>query len=567
MATNGQIPGEIAPTEQTLDAPSVHTLSEEPSSQGSGPQVRFVEGSGPGLTCETRALLRSRLRASALLLYAGFTAFWIWWTVEIFLGRADLSANWMLYVFQIGVAIVLGVLGLGMCRKCDIPITALRIQETLIFGLPALFFVLLQAFKMPECADAHDYIPTPVVPWLMLIFVYALFIPNSWKRAALVIGAMAVAPIAVTATMWATNNLCHVALANQQGFFVEMTMQMGLAAVAGVVGVRSIGTLRREAFRAKQLGQYNLRHLIGVGGMGEVYLAEHRLMKRPCAIKLIRPDKAGDPKILARFEREVKASAKLSHWNSIEIFDYGHAEDGTFYYVMEFLPGMNLQELVKQYGPLPPSRTIRLLAQVCDALSEAHANCLVHRDIKPANIFAAQRGGLYDVAKLLDFGLVKPLSSIERGDLTQEGSITGSPLYMSPEQTIGDGEPDARSDIYSLGAVAYFLLTGRPPFDYQQPIKVLLAHTNETPTPPSELQSSVGLDLEAVIMRCLEKNPEDRFQAVLEMRDALLACEYAEAWTRGDAESWWQSNDEASTVAAEPAMSTADQGAAVTTNV
>ena len=547
-----QIPTEIAPYEQTLDAPSVNTLSEMTGGDSSGPKVHFVEGSGPGLSCETRAVLRSRLRAAALLLYAGFTAFWLLWTYEIFITQTIREPNWFLYITQILVAIVIGLVGVGMCRKCDIPMWSLRLQETLVFGLPALFFILMQSIKMPSCASEYGYLPTPVVPWLMIIFLYALFIPNSWKRAAVVIGAMALAPLVVTTALWATHSFCYAAVATQPGFFMEMVLEMTLAGVSSVVGVYTIGTLRREAFKAKQLGQYNLRHLIGVGGMGEVYLAEHRLMKRPCAIKLIRPDKAGDPKILARFEREVKASAKLSHWNTIEIFDYGHADDGTFYYVMEFLPGMNLQELIKRYGPLSPSRAIHLLEQTCDALSEAHNSCLVHRDIKPANIFAAQRGGLYDVAKLLDFGLVKPLSSMESTYLTQEGSITGSPLYMSPEQTTGDTEPDARSDIYSLGAVAYFLLTGQPPFDYSQPVKVLLAHSREVPKRPSELNAEIQPDLEAVVMKCLETEPQDRFQNVLEMRDALLACEAAGNWSREDAQTWWESNEETLNASTEP---------------
>ena len=199
--------------------------------------------------------------------------------------------------------------------------------------------------------------------------------------------------------------------------------------------------------------------------MGEVYLAEHRLLKRPCAVKLIHPHRASDPHLLQRFEREVQATAQLTHTNTVEMFDYGHTEDGTFYYVMEYLPGLSLAELVEKHGPLPPARAVHLLMQTCDALSEAHSRGLIHRDIKPGNIFSAQRGGYYDVAKLLDFGLAKPISADSVPvQLTQDGSITGSPLYMSPEQAIGDSEPDERSDIYSLGAVAYYLLTGRPPF-------------------------------------------------------------------------------------------------------
>ena len=183
---------------------------------------------------------------------------------------------------------------------------------------------------------------------------------------------------------------------------------MAIVVLIAVVGVHTIGTLRREAFAAKQLGQYRLKQRLGSGGMGEVYLAEHQMMKRPCAVKLIRPEKAGDPRMLARFEREVRATAKLSHWNSIDIYDYGRTADGTFYYVMEFLPGHNIGEIVDDYGPIPAGRTVYLMDQVCAALTEAHGIGLVHRDIKPANIFCAYRGGVFDVAKLLDFGLAKP---------------------------------------------------------------------------------------------------------------------------------------------------------------
>ena len=257
--------------------------------------------------------------------------------------------------------------------------------------------------------------------------------------------------------------------------------------IAATIGAHTIGRLRREAFEARQLGQYRLGRPLGRGGMGEVYLAEHQLLKRPCAIKLIRPDKAGDPTVMARFEREVRSSAKLSHWNNIDIFDYGRTEDGTFYYVMEYLPGLSLFDLVTRHGPLPAGRVIYLLRQTCDALGEAHAMGLIHRDIKPANIFAAQRGRHYDVAKLLDFGLAKPVATLdeESEQLTQAGSITGSPLYLSPEQAMGEVEPDARSDLYSLGAVGYFMLTGRPPFTYDKPMRLLIAHAREIPASPS----------------------------------------------------------------------------------
>src|SRR5256885_2896070 len=196
--------------------------------------------------------------------------------------------------------------------------------------------------------------------------------------------------------------------------------------------------------------------------MGEVYFAEHQLLKRPCAIKLIRPSLSQQARVLARFELEVRATARLSHWNTVEVYDYGRTDDGTFFYVMEYLPGLSLAELVERHGPLPPERVIYLLRQACQALREAHGMGLIHRDIKPANIFAAQRGGLHDVTKLLDFGLAKRKAEAPAMQLSQHGSITGSPLYMSPEQASGQ-RADHRSDIYALGAVAYFLLTGYAP--------------------------------------------------------------------------------------------------------
>jgi len=243
--------------------------------------------------------------------------------------------------------------------------------------------------------------------------------------------------------------------------------------------------------------------------------------------------------VLARFEREVRATARLTHWNSVEIFDYGRAADGTFYYVMELLPGMNLDQMVRQYGPLPSERVIHFLEQTCDALSEAHALGLIHRDIKPANIFAAQRGGLHDVTKLLDFGLVRLQHQREQDlHLTGTGMVTGSPQYLSPEQAIGD-EVDGRTDIYSLGAVGWYLLTGRPPFIGENAVKLILAHANQEVEPPSRYAPDVAADLEAIIMRCLAKKPADRFQTVEELRQALLHCEGAERWTRDSAAAWW----------------------------
>jgi serine/threonine-protein kinase len=362
---------------------------------------------------------------------------------------------------------------------------------------------------------------------------------------------MAVAPLlGLAVTAWLDVDTAAALAADPQAA-IEMFLALSLAAVTAVWGVYTINTLRNEAYRARQLGQYKLKRLIGSGGMGDVYLAEHQLMKRPCAIKVIRPEKAGDPKVLARFEREVQATAKLSHWNSVDIFDYGRSDDGTFYYVMEFLPGMNLAELIRRYGPMPAPRAIHLIRQACDALQEAHDVGLIHRDIKPANIFAAVRGGLYDVAKLLDFGLAKPLSNLDGEQITQEGTITGSPLYMSPEQAIGDREPDARSDVYAMGSVLYFVLTGRPPFEDEKPMRVLIAHAHDAPTPPTQLNGDVPEDLELVVLRCLQKAPDDRYQSAADLMAALDDCNDAGAWTRDAARTWWGQNEREAFLASE----------------
>ncbi len=500
----------------------------------------MVEGSQPHLSGEIQQLLRSRIRTAALLLTIGFTAFFV---RNLFYVNYSNPEHLFQTFFHGVVTLVLGLVGGGLCHKCTFELKTLRRAELVVFGLPAAFFITIQWLGFREYAQLgiqRAFIESPAAPWLLLIFVYSLFIPNTWQRAAWIIGIMAATP--VIETIAARLTMDHMADITSWFNISTVFLMSALAGIAGAWGVYTMGRLRREAFEAKQLGQYRLKRLLGAGGMGEVHLAEHQLMKRPVAIKLIKPSKAGDPQALARFEREVRATAKLSHWNTIEIFDYGHTDDGTFYYVMEYLPGKSLADLIDQHGAMLPTRVVSLLSQVCEGLSEAHGIGLIHRDIKPGNIFAAQRGGVYDVAKLLDFGLAKP--AVSKGDitLTQEGAITGSPLFMAPEQAAGDGEPDVRSDIYALGGVAYYLLTGRPPFEAENPIKVLLAHARDAVTPPSQLQTGIPRDLEEIVLRCLEKEPQNRFANVNELRDALVSCGIYGKWTREDARRWWDTN-------------------------
>ena len=300
--------------------------------------------------------------------------------------------------------------------------------------------------------------------------------------------------------------------------------------------VETLQQVRREA----AVGPYHLRALLGSGGMGEVYLAEHRLLKRPCALKRIRADRARDPDAIARFQREVQTMARLTHPNTAEIYDCGTTDDGEFYYVMEFLPGLSLQDIVDRTGPLPAGRVIHLLRQVCAALKEAHGCGLVHRDIKPANIFAAERGGVYDVAKLLDFGLVKSTQTPEDLQITREGLVLGSPLFAAPELVLGQRGVDHRADIYSLGATAYFLLTGRPVFMGKNPLQVALAHAQQTPAPLSEYRNDIPAALETIVLTCLAKSPEDRFGSVEELEAALAAYAREYPWSQQQAERWWR---------------------------
>jgi serine/threonine-protein kinase len=505
-------------------------------------KVALVEGSAPHMSVETRNVLRSRLRTAAVVLFIGFAAFLAWCIINL-----SVSGAWedfgLLFLMHIGVTALMGLIAWKLCAKCDLSLPYLRVAEALVFGAPAAFFVLLhfQRLKVSSSLAEHAHAPAIVGGWLLLMFCYALFVPNSWRRAAIVLGLMAAAPIAVILAAYGLVEPFAALLesTSYRGYLSEQVLTMALAALVSIVGVYSIGALRQEAFVAKQLGQYRLKKLLGAGGMGEVYLAEHQMMKRPCAVKLIRPERAGDPNVLARFEREVRATAKLSHWNSIDIYDYGRTEDGTFYYVMEFLPGHNLGELVNGHGPLPAARIVYLMRQVCDALAEAHSHNLVHRDIKPANIYCAYRGGMFDVAKLLDFGLAKPLAEKRDVDLTQEGSITGSPLFMSPEQATSE-EVDGRSDIYSLGAVMYFMATGRPPFNHASPLKVMIAHASEDPEPPRYVNAGVPPELEEIILRSMEKRPGDRYQTVAELRESLDHVPTESDWNARLAADWWE---------------------------
>jgi len=300
---------------------------------------------------------------------------------------------------------------------------------------------------------------------------------------------------------------------------------------------RIIYGLRVEMREALRLGQYVLEEKIGEGGMGEVYRARHGMMRRPTALKLLRAGREREVDV-ARFEREVQLTARLTHPNTITIFDYGRTGDGVFYYAMELLDGANLQRIVEISGPQSESRVVRVLELACGALSEAHALGLIHRDIKPANIVLCTHGGEHDVVKVLDFGLVKELAVEGDASVTVASTLIGTPLYMAPEAIIDAGSADARSDLYALGAVAYFLLAGDEVFRGKTVVEVLSQHLHQEPAPLSERGVTVSPELEAIVRACLAKKPADRPASALELRRRLQALAI-DAWDEDKARAWW----------------------------
>jgi serine/threonine-protein kinase len=499
---------------------------------------------------EIRDVLRTRLRFIVLIVLVLNLG-----SLPVFLPGILAARRWDVVAFLAGEDGILLVFAALLWSSRPIGLGWLRTQEIALFGVLLFSYagfltssIGLGALK--EFAPLKEYGVVALsgfctLPAFALMVLYGTIIPNTGRRCAIVVGAMALFPPGMTAIYLAARQppLHRDLLVS---FLFYMVSMLGYGAAIAVYGSHRIDVLRREAIAARRLGQYQLHKLLGGGGMGQVYLAEHVLLRRPCALKVIRPDRAADRISLLRFEREVQATATLTHPNTVEIYDYGHAADGTFYYVMEYLPGLNLERVIELHGPLDSGRALHLLRQVCGALQEAHGIGLIHRDIKPSNIIVCERGGVPDVSKLVDFGLVQ-LNVAQQDDnrLTQENMAAGTPAYMSPEQAAAGDNVDARSDIYSLGAVAYFVLTGQPPFVRSNAMRILAAHISEAPVPLSSLRSDVPADVQAVVLRCLEKDPGNRFQDCESLERALAACACAGTWTRQDAVAWWQTRDPA----------------------
>ena len=308
------------------------------------------------------------------------------------------------------------------------------------------------------------------------------------------------------------------------------------SAVCAVIA-RIVHRLEVEVEAARRLGQYELGEKLGEGGMGVVYRARHALMKRPVAIKLLPPEQAGQDAI-ARFEREVQLSSQLSHPNTVVIHDYGHTPEGIFYYAMELIEGATLEQVIHATGPMPSCRVVHVLHGVAGALAEAHERGLVHRDIKPANILLGPRGGEPDVVKVLDFGLVRSVRAA--AELTNAGVLMGTPLYMSPEAIKSPERVDGRGDLYALGAVAYYLLSGRHVFEAETAIEICAKHLHDPPAPLAGRVPDLDGELAKLVLACLAKEPAGRPGTARELLERLEQCPSRAGWTRARAATWWQ---------------------------
>lgn len=419
----------------------------------------------------------------------------------------------------------------------------LRAAEAALFGGSLLFLARWQFGQLVIAGDAAAvrYAGVNAIPaWSVTILIYGTFIPSGRARTAVTCGAMAAAALGTTAVTAATSDPVRP----EAGMLLTKMAAFLLPCLAvAVAATRQFQTLRTAVAEARrevrEVGTYRLIRKLGEGGMGEVYLAEHRGLKQPCAVKVMRPGGV-TPDAARRFEREAKVTAGLRHPNVVALYDYGQTADGVIFCAMEYLPGPSLEEAVRRNGPAPPALAAHVLRQLCGALECAHRAGLVHRDLKPANVILLRGGDPPDVVKLLDFGLAhREALDADAAKLTQTGMVVGTPQYMSPEQAEGGSGVGPGSDVYSLGATAYYLLTGRPPFVRESVGRLIMAHIADTPVPVGRLNSDVPAGLDAVVMRCLRKAPADRYPTAAAVA-AALADVPLPAWTADDGRAWWQ---------------------------
>jgi serine/threonine-protein kinase len=506
----------------------------------------FRWGSVPGSPAEVRAYLQRRVA-----IYLGFAAaFWgAAWLLATIVGLVtqpeDVLGKDHLWrtMGHFTMTLIIAVLWWALKRK-ERSTRWLIIADLATAGLQGVFLGILAIGMVPLIRLRPDLTCMLGVTWVLV--ARAAVVPSAPSRT-LLIGILTCFPVCLAIfAMYRIAYARGIAVARFYPsdhatpitFFLWSLVNAVLGIALSSFVSHVIYGLQRAVQSARQLGQYTLEGKLGEGGMGVVYRGRHALLRRPTALKLLPPERAGAAAI-ARFEREVQITSQLSHPNTVAIYDYGRTPDNVFYYAMEYLDGIDLQELVEQHGPQPAARVRLLVRQVVSALAEAHAHGIIHRDIKPSNIFVGERGMIPDFVKVLDFGLAR---DFDRGNsaLTQAGKLTGTPLYMSPEQIL-DQPLDGRSDLYSVGALAYYLLTGSAVFSGNTVVEVCAAHLHQAVEEPStRLGKPIPSSLEAVLLACLEKAPTNRPRDAAALLALLDACTDLAPWSTDDARRWWQ---------------------------
>ncbi len=481
---------------------------------------------------ESRAFLQERVT----LLYQ--IMFWSLFALLVFLAgmyaiyeeeTAPALRNWVYLTAGIGFAAMTFCWRVLLARRQLSVETLYRLDLAYSLGIGATFGI---AACLQHDLRASAYLS--VVYSTFTVFARALIVPSSARRT-FVASMLTFAPM-TGAALWLSTQ--HELDMPGSMYFVGYLLFSIAPILLATLGSQIIYGLRQKVTAAQQLGQYTLDRKIGEGGNGAVYLAHHIMLRRPTAVKLVLPERVGAD-TLERFEREVQHMSQLTHPNTVAVYDYGRSPDGVFYYAMEYLGGgVDLDKLVRTHGPQPGGRVAHLLAQVCGALHEAHRANLVHRDIKPANIILCERGGMPDVAKVVDYGLVKEITAKESGQTAHV--ILGTPSYIAPEAITDPTAIGPAVDIYAIGAVGYFLLTGRRVFEGKTTLDICIQHVTKPVTPPSQVVAhAISAELEAILMRCLEKTPGDRHASVADLGAAFRALSLTD-WSDSEARAWWR---------------------------
>jgi eukaryotic-like serine/threonine-protein kinase len=443
-------------------------------------------------------------------------------------------------------SIVMGLLVAGLVSRARMSWEA-KLNIGLVFEVASSYGIALAQYHfLPGVARTPVVLYVLSPSWVAIwMIVFSIVVPAPPRKALLALIASASAPPVV---IWfALHNAGLSYLSPPPTFFFQHIFPYMICVALGYVGARIVYTLGGHVTRARELGSYHLIERLGQGGMGEVWRATHQLLARPAAIKFIRPQSiAGSnpeesQKLLKRFELEARATASLSSAHTINLYDFGVTDDGTFYYVMELLDGLDCDRMVRRFGPLPAARVVHLMAQICESLEEAHDKGLIHRDVKPANIYVCRAGNRYDFVKVLDFGLVARVRAPAAAELrlTLPEQAIGTPEFMPPEVALGQ-EIDRRTDLYGLGCVAYWLATGKPVFEGSSYFEIVSKHMHEPPDAPSRhAPHPMPRELDALILRCLEKLPERRPANAHDLAREFRAVPVTEPWRDEHAEAWW----------------------------